>query len=118
MAKIQRGDIYYANLNPAKGSEQGGFRPVLIIQNNSGNIFSPTTIIAVFTSKQTKAQLPTHVEVSQKDVNIKEDSLLLLEQIRTIDKSRLKNKIDTLPDELMDKVDEALKISVGLSKRK
>jgi len=109
-----RGDIYYANLNPVIGSEQGGVRPVLIIQNNIGNKYSPTTIIAAITSKIKKAKLPTHVELSAEQFNLEKDSVILLEQLRTIDKRRLKEKIAHLDDEIMNEVDQAIMISLGL----
>lgn len=111
---IMRGDIYYANLNPVIGSEQGGVRPVLIIQNNIGNKYSPTTIIAAITSKIKKAKLPTHVELSAEQFNLEKDSVILLEQLRTIDKRRLKEKIAHLDDEIMNEVDQAIMISLGL----
>ena len=112
--EIRRGDIFSADLSPVIGSEQGGLRPVLIIQNDVGNLNSPTTIIAPITSQNSKAKLPTHVELPGKQSNLSKDSLILAEQIRTIDKTRLKEKICTLNDELMGKVDQALRISVGL----
>ena len=114
---IRRGDIYYAELNPVVGSEQGGTRPVLIISNNMGNRHSPTVIIAAITSRvQTKAKLPTHTEV--KDVEgLDRDSIILLEQIRTIDKQRLKNHMGTMPDNIMARVDKALAISLAMTKK-
>ncbi|MGB3985584.1 MAG: type II toxin-antitoxin system PemK/MazF family toxin [Limnochordia bacterium] len=111
---IRRGDIFYANLNPVIGSEQGGVRPVLIIQNNIGNKYSPTTIIAAITSKIKRAKLPTHVELSAAEFNLEKDSVILLEQLRTIDKRRLKEKIAHLDDEIMSEIDRALMISLGL----
>ncbi len=111
---IRRGDIYYADLSPVIGSEQGGTRPVLIIQNNIGNRFSPTTIVAAITSKIRKAKFPTHVEIPQKMTKLKSNSVVLLEQIRTIDRRRLKEKIDHLDVETMEKVSEALEISLGI----
>ena len=111
---IRRGDIFYANLNPVIGSEQGGVRPVLIIQNNIGNKYSPTTIIAAITSKIKKAKLPTHVELSAAEFNLEKDSVILLEQLRTIDKRRLKEKIAHLDDEIMSEIARALMISLGL----
>jgi len=112
---ILRGDIYYADLNPVVGSEQGGIRPALVIQNNTGNKHSPTIIVAAITSK-TKSKLPTHVFLSQ--VNFLGDgSIALLEQIRTIDKKRLSDHIGTLDDELMNKVNCALALSVGLNEK-
>ncbi|NLM69148.1 MAG: type II toxin-antitoxin system PemK/MazF family toxin [Firmicutes bacterium] len=109
-----RGDIFYANLNPVIGSEQGGVRPVLILQNNIGNKYSPTTIIAAITSKIKKAKLPTHVELSAAEFNLEKDSVILLEQVRTIDKRRLKEKIAHLDDEIMSEIDQAIMISLGL----
>lgn len=111
---IKRGDIFYAELNPVIGSEQGGIRPVLIISNNMGNRFSPTVIIAAITSRvQTKAKLPTHTAV--KDYKgLDKDSIVLLEQIRTIDKQRLKQHMGTMPADIMTKVDKALAISIFL----
>ncbi|MGI6633497.1 MAG: type II toxin-antitoxin system PemK/MazF family toxin [Bacillota bacterium] len=109
-----RGDIYFADLSPVIGSEQGGFRPVLIIQNDIGNKYSPTVIISAITSQIQKARLPTHVELSARDAGLDKDSVLLLEQVRTIDKRRLKRRVARLDDEVMQKVNEALAISVGL----
>ncbi|HOP74873.1 MAG TPA: type II toxin-antitoxin system PemK/MazF family toxin [Bacillota bacterium] len=111
---IRRGDIYYANLNPVVGSEQGGQRPVLVIQNDIGNTYSPTTIVAAITSKIKRAKLPTHIEISAARYRLEKDSVILLEQLRTIDKQRLKEKIDHLDDEIMAKINEAIEISVGL----
>jgi mRNA interferase MazF len=111
---VKRGDIFYAELNPVVGSEQGGTRPVLIIQNDIGNQYSPTTIVAAITSQLDKAKLPTHVELSKEICGLEKDSVLLLEQIRTIDKRRLKEKVSSLGDEFMPKVNEALEISLGL----
>jgi len=111
---VKRGDVYYADLTPVVGSEQGGVRPVLIIQNNIGNRFSPTVIVAAITAQIQKAKLPTHVEIDASTYDFERDSVVLLEQIRTIDKQRLTDKITTLDDELMDKVNEALQISLGL----
>ena len=115
MVIVKRGDIYYADLSPVVGSEQGGIRPVLIIQNDVGNKFSPTVIAAAITSKINKAKMPTHIELSAKDYGLNKDSVILTEQIRTLDKRRLKERIGKLDGELMDKVDEALSISFGLS---
>lgn len=112
--QIKRGDVFFAQLNPVVGSEQGGTRPVLIIQNDIGNQYSPTTIVAAITSQIMKAKLPTHVEVSAGQSGLERDSVILLEQIRTIDKSRLKHKVAVLEEEIMAKVDEALSISLGL----
>ena len=114
---IKRGDVFYAELNPVVGSEQGGTRPVLIISNDIGNSHSPTVIIAAITGRtQTKAKLPTHTEV--KDVEgLDRDSIILLEQIRTIDKQRLKNHMGTMPDNIMARVDKALAISFAMTKK-
>ncbi|MDK2800133.1 MAG: mRNA interferase MazF [Clostridiales bacterium] len=112
---VKRGDIYYADLSPVIGSEQGGIRPVLIVQNDVGNKYSPTVIAAAITSQINKAKLPTHIEISAQEYGLPKDSVILLEQIRTIDKKRLKEKIGHLDDELMEKVNEALNISFGLS---
>lgn len=111
---IYRGEIYYANLSPALGSEQGGCRPVVILQNNTGNRYSPTTIIAPLTTKFSKKLLPTHVELME-GCGAPANSLVLLEQIRTIDKTRLSNKIGAVSSEVMAKIDEAIKISLGVS---
>ncbi|HEU4962745.1 MAG TPA: type II toxin-antitoxin system PemK/MazF family toxin [Bacilli bacterium] len=111
---VKRGDIYFADLSPVVGSEQGGFRPVLVIQNDIGNRFSPTVIVAAITAQIQKAKLPTHVEVSAKAYGLDRDSVILLEQIRTIDKQRLTDKITHLDDEMMSKVNEGLQISIGL----
>lgn len=112
---IKRGDIFYADLSPVVGSEQGGVRPVLIVQNDIGNKYSPTVIAAAITSQINKAKLPTHIEISAKEYGLQKDSVILLEQIRTIDKRRLREKIGRLDDELMQKVNEALSISFGLT---
>ncbi len=114
MLDVKRGFIYYADLSPVVGSEQGGVRPVLIIQNNVGNKYSPTVIIAAITSHIEKAKLPTHVELSAEQYGLEKDSVILMEQIRTIDKQRLQQKITDLDDKIMIKVNEALKISLGL----
>lgn len=111
---VKRGDVYYADLSPVVGSEQGGVRPVLVIQNDIGNRFSPTVIVAAITAQIQKAKLPTHVEIEAKTHGMERDSVILLEQIRTIDKQRLTDKITHLEDDTMRKVDEALQISVGL----
>lgn len=111
---IKRGDIFYADLSPVIGSEQGGVRPVLIVQNDIGNKYSPTVIASAITSQINKAKLPTHIELSAKDYGLPKDSVILLEQIRTIDKKRLREKIGHLDDELMEKVNDALGISFGL----
>lgn len=111
---IRRGDIYYADLRPVVGSEQGGVRPVLVIQNDMGNRHSPTIICAAITSKMNKAKLPTHVEICARDYGILKDSVILLEQIRTIDKSRLRERVSHLNDEIMSKIDWAILVSLGL----
>ena len=110
---VYRGEIYYANLSPSQGSEQGGCRPVVILQNNTGNRHSPTTIIAPLTTKFGKKLLPTHIELME-GCGAPADSLVLLEQIRTIDKTRLSNKLGVVPPEIMAKIDEAIKISLGV----
>lgn len=111
---IKRGDIYYADLSPVIGSEQGGVRPVLVVQNDIGNRYSPTVIIVAITSQINKAKLPTHVEIKGSDYGLPKDSVLLLEQIRTIDKRRLEEKIGHVTEDIMDKVNEALLVSLGL----
>ena len=111
---IRRGDIYYADLRPVVGSEQGGVRPVLVIQNDAGNRHSPTVIVAAITSRMNKAKLPTHVEVSAERYGIVKDSVILLEQVRTIDKSRLREKICHLESDIQRKIDRALLISLSL----
>lgn len=111
---VKRGDIFYADLSPVVGSEQGGTRPVLVVQNDIGNKFSPTVIVSAITSKINKAKLPTHIEISAEDYGLSKDSVILLEQIRTIDKKRLREKIGRLDDELMIDVNKAISISCGL----
>lgn len=111
---IKRGELYYADLSPVVGSEQGGVRPILIVQNDIGNKYSPTVIAAAITSQINKAKLPTHIEITAGEYNLQKDSVILMEQIRTIDKKRLREKIGQLDDELMKKVNEALTISFGL----
>lgn len=111
---IKRGDIYYADLRPVIGSEQGGVRPVLIIQNDTGNKHSPTVICAAITSKMNKAKLPTHVEIDAEKYGIVKDSVILLEQVRTIDKSRLKEKVCHLDHDILKRIDKALLISFAL----
>ena len=111
---VRRGDIYYADLSPVVGSEQGGIRPVLVIQNNIGNRHSPTIICAAITSKMNKAKLPTHIEISTRDYNIVKNSVILLEQIRTIDKQRLKEYVCHIDSAMMKKVDEATCVSLNL----
>jgi len=112
--QVRRGDVFFADLSPVVGSEQGGVRPVLILQNDIGNQYSPTTIIAAITSQINKAKLPTHVEIQAKISGLEKDSVILLEQLRTIDKSRLFEKVSALNDELMHKVNKAVEISLGL----
>lgn len=111
---IKRGDVFYSDLSPVIGSEQGGIRPVLIVQNDTGNKYSPTVIAAAITSKINKAKLPTHIEIGGEEYGLTKDSVILLEQIRTIDKKRLREKIGHINDELMEKVNEALFVSFGL----
>ena len=111
---IQRGDIYYADLRPVVGSEQGGVRPVLIIQNDVGNKHSPTVICAAITSQMHKAKLPTHVELKCKEYALAKDSVVLLEQLRTIDKKRLKDKVCHLDNNILLKIDKALEISLEI----
>ncbi len=111
---VKRGDIFYADLSPVVGSEQGGVRPVLIVQNDIGNKYSPTVIIAAVTSQINKAKLPTHIEIMADDFGLSKDSVILLEQIRTIDKKRLREKLGKLSDDLMIQVNEALTVSLGL----
>ncbi|MGE5405211.1 MAG: type II toxin-antitoxin system PemK/MazF family toxin [Acidobacteriota bacterium] len=111
---IKRGEIYFAQLNPVIGSEQGGIRPVLVVQNDIGNQYSPTTIVLAITSQINKAKLPTHVELNANKFGLDKDSVILGEQIRTIDKTRLKQRIAFLDEDLMVKVNEALDISLGL----
>lgn len=111
---IKRGDIFYADLRPVVGSEQGGVRPVLIIQNDLGNRYSPTVICAAITSQLHKAKLPTHVELDSHRYGIVKDSVILLEQVRTIDKSRLREKVCHLDEEALSKIDTALMVSLAL----
>lgn len=111
---MKRGDIYYADLSPVVGSEQGGIRPVLVIQNDIGNKYSPTVIAAAITSQINKAKMPTHIELAANDYGLNKDSVILLEQIRTIDKRRLREKIGRIDDGLMASVNNALSISFGL----
>jgi len=112
---VKRGDIFYADLSPVIGSEQGGTRPVLVVQNDVGNKFSPTVIVAAITSQINKAKMPTHIEISAHESGLLKDSVILLEQVRTIDKKRLREKIGRLSDELITQVDEALGISFGIT---
>lgn len=111
---VKRGDIFYADLSPVVGSEQGGTRPVLIIQNDTGNRHSPTVIAAAITSQTGKARLPTHISIHGQDVGLTKDSVILLEQIRTIDKRRLKEHMGRLNEQMMDRVDSAIAVSFGL----
>ncbi|WP_071027968.1 type II toxin-antitoxin system PemK/MazF family toxin [Peptoniphilus raoultii] len=111
---IKRGDIFYADLSPVIGSEQGGVRPVVVVQNDVGNKYSPTLIVAAITSQLNKAKLPTHVNVKAKTVPLPKNSVILLEQIRTIDKKRLREKIGKFGDDVMDSIDAAIKVSLGI----
>ena len=114
MSIVKRGDIFYADLSPVVGSEQGGMRPVLIVQNDTGNKHSPTVIAAAITSQTGKARLPTHIELNAQSVGLSRDSVILLEQIRTIDKSRLRERMGKLDDNTLTKVDNAIAVSFGL----
>lgn len=114
MDQIKRGDIYYADLSPVVGSEQGGVRPVLIVQNNVGNKYSPTVIAAAITSQINKAKMPTHIELDARNYGLTKDSVILMEQIRTIDKKRLKEKMGTLDTPHITRVNDALAVSFGL----
>lgn len=111
---VKRGDIFYADLSPVVGSEQGGVRPVLVVQNDVGNKYSPTVIVAAITSRINKAKMPTHIEIKGEEYGLSKDSVILLEQIRTIDKKRLKEKIGHIDDTAIDKINEAVSISLGL----
>ncbi len=111
---IKRGDIYYADLSPVVGSEQGGIRPVLIVQNDIGNKYSPTVIAAAITSQKYKNSLPTHIRVNADGCGLAKDSIVLLEQVRTLDKRRLKERMGNLDDFDMDRIDKALSVSFGL----
>lgn len=111
---VRRGDIYYADLSPVVGSEQGGLRPVLIVQNDVGNRYSPTVIAAAITSRTSKSKLPTHIEVFADRCGLAKDSVILLEQIRTIDKTRLKEKMGHLDETVMNRVNNAITVSFGL----
>lgn len=114
MSTVKRGDIFYADLSPVVGSEQGGMRPVLIVQNDTGNKHSPTVIAAAITSQTGKAKLPTHIELNTSQCDIVKDSVILLEQLRTIDKRRLKDRVCHLDEEALRQVDRALQISLEL----
>lgn len=112
---VKRGDIFYADLSPVIGSEQGGVRPVLIVQNDVGNKYSPTVIVAAITSQINKAKMPTHIEINATEYGLNKDSVILLEQIRTIDKKRLREKTGHVDSELMKLINEAISISFGLN---
>ena len=114
MEAIKRGDIYYADLSPVVGSEQGGVRPVLIVQNDVGNKYSPTVIAAAITSKTDKNKMPTHIDVLADEFGLEKNSVILLEQIRTLDKKRLREKMGHLDESVMDKVNSAISVSFGL----
>ena len=113
--QIKRGEIYFADLSPVVGSEQGGVRPVLIIQNDTGNKFSPTVIVAAITSQLSKAKIPTHIELPSSEYGLQKDSVVLLEQVRTIDKKRLKEKMGTVDEKSMNEINNAISISFGLN---
>ena len=115
MNPVKRGEIYYADLSPVVGSEQGGMRPVLIVQNDTGNRHSPTVIAAAITSQTGKARLPTHITLAGHDVGLHRDSIVLLEQVRTIDKRRLREHMGHVDDALMNQVDNAIAVSFGLN---
>nr|WP_122012309.1 type II toxin-antitoxin system PemK/MazF family toxin [Maliibacterium massiliense] len=110
---IRRGDMFFADLSPVVGSEQGGLRPVVVVQNDMGNKYSPTVIVATITSRMEKANLPTHVALASKDSGLPKPSVVLTEQIRTLDKRRLRRKTGTLPRDVMNRIDRALSISLG-----
>ncbi|QHI71270.1 type II toxin-antitoxin system PemK/MazF family toxin [Aminipila terrae] len=112
---VKKGDIYFADLSPVIGSEQGGIRPVLVVQNDVGNKYSPTIIVAAVTSQLNKAKLPTHVEIDAKDNGLSKKSVVLLEQLRTIDKKRLKERIGAIDESLLPNVNEALTVSLGIA---
>ena len=113
--EVRRGEIYYADLSPVIGSEQGGIRPVLIVQNDVGNKYSPTVIAAAITSKKFKTQLPTHISVQADECGLAKDSIVLLEQVRTLDKQRLRERMGSLDDIEMSKINHALQVSFGLN---
>ena len=117
LQSIKRGDIFYADLSPVIGSEQGGLRPVLIVQNDVGNKYSPTVIAAAITSRMGKTRLPTHIDIHADRVGLSKDSVILLEQIRTLDKKRLKEKMGHLDDDVMNRVDLAIAVSFGIGER-
>lgn len=115
---VKRGDIYYADLSPVIGSEQGGVRPVLIVQNDTGNRHSPTVIVAAITSQMGKAKLPTHIELAAQSYGLPKDSVILLEQIRTLDKRRLRERMGRVEGEIMEQVDAAIAVSFGLQRNR
>ena len=117
MITVRRGDIYYADLSPVVGSEQGGLRPVLIIQNDVGNKYSPTVIAAAITSRMSKTKLPTHIDVYAERAGLSRDSIVLLEQLRTLDKRRLREKLGHLDEQMMTQIDTAIAVSLGLVPR-
>ena len=117
MEQVKRGEIYFADLNPVVGSEQGGLRPVVIIQNDVGNLHSPTVIVAAVTSRHSKHNLPTHIEIASELCGLAKDSVILLEQVRTLDKSRLRSRMGRVPAPLMVEIDRALRISLGMERR-
>lgn len=112
---VKKGEIYFADLSPVIGSEQGGVRPVLVVQNDVGNKYSPTVIVAAVTSQINKAKLPTHVEISAEGHGLSKDSVILLEQLRTIDKKRLRERIGRIDDTSIERTNEALTISLGIA---
>lgn len=114
--RIRRGDIYYADLRPVVGSEQGGIRPVVILQNNTGNQFSPTTIAAAITSRDEKHQIPTHIWIGSRPYGLRQESMILLEQVRTLDRKRLRDYIGCLDKETMQAVDRGLVVSLGMKR--
>ena len=111
---VARGEIYFAELNPVQGSEQGGIRPVLVVQNDVGNAYSPTTIVLAITSQLNKARLPTHVAVPATESGLSRDSVILAEQVRTIDKSRLRQRVARLEPRTMRRIEDAMAVSIGL----
>ena len=115
---VKRGDIYYADLSPVIGSEQGGVRPVLIVQNDTGNRHSPTVIVAAITSQMGKAKLPTHIELAAQSYGLPKDSVILLEQIRTLDKRRLRERMGRVEGDIMEQVDAAIAVSFGLQRNR
>jgi len=115
---VRRGDIYYADLSPVVGSEQGGVRPVLIVQNDTGNRHSPTVIVAAITSQMGKAKLPTHIELAAQSYGLPKDSVILLEQIRTLDKRRLRERMGRVEGDIMERVDAAIAVSFGLQRNR